>query len=115
MNIKRLLKQIRAFFPSALPNGLGTFNAWAESFSEIYVLPTQDQDSIKYALATMILHLGDKIAYRPKHTFYLMLKAAAAKQVAGAAFQEIKARQQEAAKLAAEVKTNETIPLISQT
>jgi len=92
--IKRLWLKFLGLFPTALPNGVVAFNEWADTFSEIYQMPTLDQDSIRWALSTTIMHLGPQAAYKPKFYFFLTIKAAAAKQVAGAAFTSIKEAQQ---------------------
>ncbi len=99
--IKKLAKQVRGLFPSALPTGLTAFNAWADDISDTYFMPTSDKDSIRFSLASIVMHLGPTAAYRSKFYFALVLRAGAAKQVAGAAFYEIKNKQQEAAKAAA--------------
>ncbi len=95
-NVKRLLKQLRGFLPSRLPNGMGAFDTWANDIADTYTLPTQDRDSIRFALATIIMHLGQTAAFRSKWYFVLMLRSSAAKQVAGNVFHEIKLKQQAA-------------------
>lgn len=96
--IKRLARQVRGLFPSRLPQGMDEFSAWADSIQNTYTLPTVDTDSIRFVLASIILRLGPTAAYASKFYFALSLKAAGTKQVAGAQFQEIKLRQQEAQK-----------------
>ncbi len=110
MAIKKLVilsKYLRAFLPSRLPVGMKEFDDWAESFHEIYTMPTSNKDSVKFTLATIVMHLGSTIAYKSKFFFYLTIQASAAKQVAGTAFYDIKERQK-AAELAAKDVTNET-------
>lgn len=94
MNFKRLFKQFLGFFPSALPNGMQAFDTWVADLAETYTLPTEDSDSIKFVLASIIMRLGPQAAYKSKFFFYLTLKAGAAKQVAGEFFQQIKLKQQ---------------------
>lgn len=86
--------------PSRLPVGVTEFHAWVDSFMELYEFPTKDMDSIKFAFATMIMHLGPTDDVKPKEYFYKALMAGAAKQVAGEVFREIKIRQEEARKAA---------------
>jgi len=93
MSFKRLAKQVRALFPSKLPQGATAFEAWITEFEEIYDLPTKDQDSIRFAVAAMIINLGTTTAYKSKFYFYLSICSGVAKQVAGAVFHEIKTRQ----------------------
>ena len=95
--VTRFFKQFRGLFPSPLPTGATTFDAWAEDIQGTYTLPTQDRDSILFSFSTMIMHLGPTVAAKPRYYFVLALRAAAAKQVAGQAFQDIKTRQREAA------------------
>ncbi len=101
LKIKRLTRQLAGLFPSAVPVGVQEFEEWASSIINTYPIPA-DEDSIKFALATMVLHSGPTSAYVPKFKYFLMLRAGMAKQVAGAVFQDIKTKQQERAKLAAE-------------
>lgn len=105
--IKKFAKQVRGLFPSALPTGLTAFNEWADDIAATYFMPTQDKDSIKFSLASIVMHLGPTAAYRSKFYFALVLHAGAAKQVAGAAFYEIKTKQQEAERKAAEAVRSE--------
>ncbi len=86
---------------TALPVGMTEFEKWANSIISIYKPPGSD-DSVKFALATMIMHSGPTEAYKSKHYFNLALRASAAKQISGAVFQDIKLRQQKAAKDAQE-------------
>lgn len=92
--LKKLAKQFLGLFPSKIPVGVTEFNSWADSFSDVYTLPTQDQDSLRFTLASIIMHLGPQAAYKPKVYFLLTLKAAAAKQVAGQVFYDIKTKHQ---------------------
>jgi hypothetical protein len=89
--LKKLLKQIRGLFPEAIPTGMEAFEKWAESFYDTYDnMPTEDRASVKFLLAGTVMHSGPQVAHRSKLFFYLTLKAAAAKQVAGAVFSKIK-------------------------
>lgn len=99
---KRLYKQIRGRYKSPLPTGMTAFNDWVDDIRATYWLPTEDVDSIRYTLATIIMHLKEAEAFTPKWYFVKVLRAAAAKQVAQGTFQEIKLRQQ-AAQVAAKL------------
>jgi hypothetical protein len=103
--LKKLLKQVRARFPSKLPVGMSEFDAWADSIIDTYTLATKNKDSIKFTLATSVMHLKEKDAFIPKHHFYLILEAAAAKQIAGATFMQIKERAASAEKAAADAES----------
>lgn len=104
--LKRLYNQVRGFFPSQLPQGMEAFEAWVDSIFNTYELPTMDKDSVKFGLSAAIMHLGPTTAYKSKWYFVLIIKAGAAKQIAGAKFHEVKLEQQrkamEAAQAAAE-------------
>lgn len=92
---KRLGRQALGLIPSRLPVGVTEFEEWAQSIQDTYTLPTSDRDSIRFTLATIIMHLGQQSAYKPKLYFALTMHAAAAKQVAGSVFYDIKQRQKE--------------------
>lgn len=99
--INRFFRQLAGLVPTAVPVGVAEFHSWADSIINTYSIPA-DSDSIKFALATMILHSGPKAAYRSKFEFFLMLRSGMSKQIAGAIFQEIKIKQQELARSQAE-------------
>jgi hypothetical protein len=106
--VVRVFRFFKGFFPTPLPTGVKAFEAWADQIQDTYSLPTEDRDSIHYALATMIMHLGPTQAYKPNWYFVLAIRAGCAKQVAGATFQEIKLRQKALAEAAeAATKANE--------
>jgi hypothetical protein len=97
--MKRLLKQLLSLLPTKLPVGMTEFNAWADSIIELsgnYA----DADSMKFALASMVIHLGPQRSSVAKNHFVRSLRKTAANQVAQAVFQDIKIKQQEAAKAA---------------
>jgi len=79
-----------------LPVGMAEFNAFAE---RIITAAGQfaDYDSMKWALANMILHADNNKAAFSDQYFIDRLRKAAANQVASAVFQEIKTKQAEAA------------------
>lgn len=96
--------ELERFTALKLPTGVQEFHEWAESFITIYgdALPTQHVDSIKFALASQIMHLGEATAFASRDEFYNRLVAGAAKQVAHHVFTEIKLKQQAAIKAAEE-------------
>lgn len=110
LKIKKFVHLFRAMFPSALPNGMSEFDTWANDIIDLYNFP--NNDSIRFALASMIMHSGPTDAYKSKFYFSLMIKSSMAKQIAGAQFQEIKNRQKAeqealAAKAALDAASNE--------
>lgn len=87
------------------------FDKWSNSIMTTYNLPTKNEEDIKFVLTTTIMHLGPTVAYKPKFYFVLVIKTAAAKQVASAQFQQIKLAQQ---KRAAEATAKEVVANESQ-
>lgn len=98
--VSRAAAQLRGLFPSRLPTGVTEFNAWADSIASTYRLPTADQDSVRFSLASQIMHLGPTADSKPKYYFVRAIRAGAAKQIAGNAFYEIKSKHQAAQKAA---------------
>lgn len=101
------------FFPSRLPVGMTEFDAWAEKIASTYQLPTKDLESVKFTLASIVIHLGPSDDKKPNWFFVKQLRAASAKQIAGAAFYEIKQKQkllQEAAIKVAQLNAEATAP-----
>lgn len=90
--LKNLLQRVRAFFPSALPQGRTEFDTWANSIVAIYAMP--DNDSVRFALATMILHLPSTKSRVSKEFFGRSLQKSCSNQVAAALMQELKEKQQ---------------------
>lgn len=102
------LKKIRSFFPRALPKGGAEFDAWADDVISLAEAP--NNDSVKFALATMILHMPESAAYRSNHSFVLKLKKSMSNQVAAAKMHEYKDKQA-AALAAAQAKPTEATVL----
>lgn len=94
--ITKVYRQLRGLFPSALPTGMAEFDAWVDSLMSTYALPTKNRDDVVFACGSMIMHGGPTVSRKPKYYFVLCLRAAAAKQIAGAAFYDIKTRQEKA-------------------
>jgi thiamine pyrophosphate-dependent acetolactate synthase large subunit-like protein len=97
--MKLLVKRLLSYLPTKLPVGLTEFHAWADSIIELSG-KYADEDSLKFALASMILHIDAKVASISKNYFVNNLRKVAANQVAGQVFQDIKTKQQEAQKAA---------------
>ncbi len=91
--IVKFAKKLMGYFPSPLPVGMTEFESWAASIADLYDLESiADMRSIRYALSTMIISSGEVSAYMPKRKFALMVRTGAAKQIAGAVFQDIQAK-----------------------
>lgn len=92
----RALKQALAFVPTRLPIGRSEFEKWSADVLYTYGWPKND--SMIFALASMIMHVGPTGAYKAKRYFGLCLHAGAAKQVAHTLFREAKERSDAALK-----------------
>lgn len=100
--MKQLIKKTLSYIPTPLPIGMTEFDTWANSILDLSGR-FADDDSLKFALASMIIHLGPQRSAVPKNYFVRSLKKGAANQVASQIFQDIKSKQQaalEAAKAA---------------
>lgn len=96
----KLFKQLQGRFATKLPVGVTEFEAWADSFSKIYDLPTSDQDSIRHVLASMIINFPPGVMKAPKYYFYKTIVGSCVKQVAGSVFQNIQQAKFAAEKVA---------------
>jgi hypothetical protein len=96
-----------------LPRGITEFHVWADEIIALAGLP--NNDSIKFALAVAITHLGPTEASKPKQYFIDTLSKGAATQVAFAVMDQLKSKQQalkdEAAKAALVEATTESVAL----
>ena len=102
--LRYLLKLLLSYLPSPLPVGMTAFNSFANDIIELSG-KFADEDSLRFAIASMIMHAGESKGYLPKQYFVRRLRKVAANQVAGQVFTDIKEKQkaaQEAAKLAAQ-------------
>lgn len=97
---KNLFKKALNYYPTALPQGMLEFDDWANDILDTYALP--NNDSTKFMLATMILHLGNTDAYKPKRYFGLASLKAASNQIASGVMQDLKQKQADRAKSLAE-------------
>ena len=67
---------------------MAEFDNWVSSIISTYDFP--DNLSVRFAIATMIMHQGSSTANLSKHYVSLLVKASMSKQIASAKFQEIK-------------------------
>lgn len=94
LTIKRLL----SYLPTKLPVGTPQFETFADSIIELSG-QYADRDSMRFAIASMVIHADHKAASLSKNYFVTRLRKSAANQVASQVFQDIKHKQDEAAKL----------------
>lgn len=97
MTLSRFFRRLLAFFPTKLPSGLQEFDMWAEDIIDLYQAP--NNDSVKFTLAVMVLHLDSTTAYKPKEYFGRSLFKGMANQVVSQIIQDLKTKQQDEAKL----------------
>lgn len=93
--MKLAFKKILSHIPTSVPVGLTEFNNWADSIIELSG-NVADADSMKYAIASQLIHLPHTASKVPKNHFVKALRKAAANQVASQVFQDIKQKQAEA-------------------
>jgi len=100
--MKLLLKNLASYVPTPLPTGMAAFDTWADSVIELLGPGFENvpKDDKRYVLASAIQHLGATQSSVQKRHFVRLLRKAAASQVAGQIFMDIKIKQQEAAKAA---------------
>lgn len=87
----KIYNKLLSYIPSALPVGLEDFDSWAKSIIDQSKVP--DNDSVRFSLAVMVLHLETTISHKAKAYFVRALHKAAANQVVSQVIQDLKAKQ----------------------
>lgn len=105
--LSKALNQLLSLLPCPLPVGMTEFEEFSNSVIELSG-EYADRDSMKYAIASMIIHLGPQRSHVAKNYFVRSLRKAAANQVASQVFQDIKQKQEQAAKAAQNEETKAT-------
>lgn len=90
---------LQSYWPSNLPVGLTEFHKWSDRIIKI-TGPMADENSMKFALCSQIIHLPHTTSAKAPQFFVRSLRKAAANQVASQVFQDIKKQQEEAQKAA---------------
>lgn len=72
-----------------LPVGIAEFDVWSDRIISGTLLPA-DNDSMKFALSTMLLHLGPQEDHREDAYFIHSLRKSAVNQIAHAKMKELK-------------------------
>lgn len=91
------LDALLSYFPRQLPRGMTEFKAWSERIIRL-TGPLADEDSMRFALCSQIMHLSPQSSTKADQYFIRSLRKAAANQVSSQVFQDIKTKQMEAAK-----------------
>lgn len=94
-NLKQKLqlavKRVLAHLPSRLPLGVTEFETWASDIITTYQMP--DNNSVRFSLAVMIMHLDATSSHKPKAYFGRCLIKGASTQVAHFIMQDLKEKQ----------------------
>jgi hypothetical protein len=99
--MKSLIRTILSFLPRRLPVGMTAFD---EAVKRVYAL-TGDictENDVRYVMASAITHMGPNSSVKSDRYFLTLIRSAAAKQIAGAVFQDIRQKQAEAQQKALE-------------
>lgn len=83
-----ILTQMEEMRP--LPMGMKEFEEWSNRIIAGALIPTEDETSLKAALAAMLMALGPTEDHKPDSYFIHSLRKAAANEVAHSVFQKIK-------------------------
>lgn len=114
--MKRLAKLLLAFIPTRLPIGMSEFDNWSNDIIELSGLP--DNDSVRFALASAIMHGKSDGAYVSKFYFVKLMLKGAANQIAHAKFQALKQEQEakaaEAKRLAEEKALEAQVAILTE-
>lgn len=99
-SLKRTIRLVAAFFPSALPQSDLDLDAWLGTTLALAELP--NNDSFRRALCSHIMHLGSTVGYKQRLYFVLAIRKDVANQTA---FNEIDAvnQREKAARLETQV------------
>lgn len=89
--VKNVFNRLFFYLPTPLPIGMNDFDSWAQSIINVYLLP--DNDSTRFALATMILHLDSTSSSKPKAYFGRATRKSMSNQIAAGVMQDLKQKQ----------------------
>lgn len=91
--LKNFSRFVKSFLPSKLPVGKTEFDVWASDIIALAGAP--DNDSFRFALATMVLHTPANRFHAPKRSFVIEMKKGMANEVASFVMHEMKRKQLE--------------------
>lgn len=96
-SLKRFFYKIQDFFPTRLPVGLTSYNNWCDRLLFTYFPPgiaPPSEDSFRFSVAAMILHLDSQSYYKPNRFFGKAIQKGAANEVASFVMQDLKAKRE---------------------
>lgn len=92
--LRFILRYLFSFLPERLPVGTTTMEKFMLDIIEL-AGGYADKDSMRYAIASMMIHAPAHYGMISKHYFIVRLRKSAANQIASQVFQEIKLKQAE--------------------
>jgi hypothetical protein len=101
--ISKFFRFLLGAFPRYLPQGMPEQSALVDRLMSTYTLPSAVRDDIAFVVSGTILRFNETTCYKSDWYFVRIIRSVASKQIAGAMFSDIKKRQQDAQKIAAEV------------
>lgn len=93
--MKKVVRWVISFIPTPLPSGLTEYSSWADDILSLSKVP--DNDSTRFTIAVMILHLNSTEDRKPKRFFVKSLNKAAANEIANSIATGLKEKQRTAA------------------
>lgn len=92
--LRLLAKRVLSLIPTKLPTGMTEFNQFVADIIEL-VPGLADDRSIRFTVASMIMHLGPQRSHVAKNYFVRSLQKTAANQISHAVMLDIKKEQEE--------------------
>lgn len=92
--MKKLLAYILSYLPTPLPVGMVEFKEWSDGILSLSKVP--DNDSTRFAVAVMIMHLNPDVDHVSKRNMIRRLNKSAANEVANAVCLQLKEKQKQA-------------------
>lgn len=94
--LKYFLLRILAYIPTPLPRGMTEYKAWEASIVSL-ANNLSTNDDLRWIIAAETMRLAPTRSLVPKAYFLRVMRVAAAKQLAGAVFSDLKEKQKAAA------------------
>lgn len=99
--MKLIARRLLSYLPESLPVGTTQFDTFADDVIEL-AGNYADRDSMRFAIASMLIHAPAHKGALSKHYFVVRLRKSAANQIASQVFQDIKQEQDQKQKAASE-------------